>query len=267
MTRRELSTAPIGDLSAAGSVLVHGKSEHEPRTTEVFSATEGFEIVECDTTAFLPLAVDDSPSAKGLRRRSATSIFRSSKDSRDTVSRKDGSSKSSTKKRSRGFSFTKRASKTLDSPVPPVPHLPSDLLRSTARTGATLDALLKDLTPQKMAEYLRHLQRRSGSPLGCAEYDPDLVLDAMSFARISDFAGSTVTTADCLISPEAIDVPVHAVDMDNLGGDVTLGSSTGFTREDEIDEVERDREDREEERGFLRALGLEFDITRAVEEC
>lgn len=172
----------------------------------------------------------------------------------------DGSSK----RRSRGFSLTKRALKGKSLPVgrqggsPPLLGLPS-----TSTTGYGWETLLKGLHPHKDAKEHTQLQR-SGSSMGCAEYDPDLVIDAMSFAQTPDIPSSTLTSTDHSnwASPEPLDVPVHAIQMDGLGESSTVG-----TPGEDTNEVERDRVDREEERGFLRALGLEFDaIARRVEE-
>ena len=130
-------------------------------------------------------------------------------------------------------------------------------------------SLLKGFHLQKNGKEIRRPTfHRSTSSVGCSEYDPNLVMDTMSFAQTPDAPSSALTSNDDLLSPEMPDAPVHAIRMDNLGADATMTSAT-YTRNedvDDVDEVERDRQDREEERGFLRALGLEFDeIARRAE--
>ncbi|GJE86059.1 hypothetical protein PsYK624_021390 [Phanerochaete sordida] len=242
-----------------------GRDGHQRQATTSATSREatldGYELIDCSTSDF----VHTSPSS--MRRRSATSNFRPSKDSKDTSDRKNSHSRSPSKRRYRGFSFTKRASKTVSSPAPPVPDLPKNLRGAHTRPGMALNTLLKGLSPQKKAEYLRQWQQqqRVGTP-GCADYDPDLVLDTMSFAHIPDpthSATTTTTNADLLISPDSIDVPIHAIHMDNLDGDVARDSPASGAPMDDTMEVEL--ADREEERGYLRALGLEFDVVGAAE--
>lgn len=261
--------------STLGSSLPHADHGHEndhrsaaqvPATSRN-SMTEDYEVIDCSESDLVHASSYD------MRRRSMTSTHRSSKDAKDAMKRQDTHSRTSTKRRYRGFSFTKRSSKQLTSPAPPVPDLPYELRSGNGRPGGTLNTLLKGLTPQKKAEYLRHWQQqqRVGTPLGCADYDPELELDTMSFAHIPDptlSATTTTTNADCLISPDSFDVPIHAIRMDHMDGDLTVGSEAGgpLPTDDGAIEVEREWEEREEERGFLRALGLEFDPVRAAEE-
>lgn len=237
------------------------QATYEPRhSVPTPPTTRNLEVIERNTSDSLQPRLPIN-----LQSNSATSTVRACRHSLDTIKRKSSDSQNS-KRRYRGFSFTKRSSKVLASPATPVPSLPSDFTRDGARSGRTLNALLKGLTPQKKAEYLRHWQQRVASPVGCAEYDPDIILDTMSFADIHDSTASTTTMSDSLISPDSIDVPVHAIHVGSRNVDFAAASSTGDLHSVEEHRLARDKEEHEEERGFLRALGLEFDLVRATEE-
>ena len=179
------------------------------------------------------------------------------------------------KRRSRRFSFSRRALKGQSLPTgrpgDATPGLPGAAANVT-RGWEGLNTVFKGLHSSKAKkEYLRMMQlQRPGSSMGCAEYDPNLVIDDMSFAQTPDVASSTLTSTDhsTWTSPDSPSAPIHGVQMDSFAesanGDPTTGSP--FSLDDGAD-AERDRLDMEEEQGFLRALGLEFDaIARRVEE-
>ena len=108
-----------------------------------------------------------------------------------------------------------------------------------------------------------------GSSVGCADYEPDLVLDNISFAhtRTSGVASSAVSSAQSEALARNLSEPtggVHIIVTEGIEGDESVTYATGEEMEDEADETAR-IEAREEERGFMRALGLEFDeIARRV---
>ena len=105
--------------------------------------------------------------------------------------------------------------------------------------------------------------------MGCADYEPDLVLDNISFAhtRTSGVASSAVSSAQSEALARNLSEPtggVHIIVTEGIEGDESVTYATGEEMEDEADETAR-IEAREEERGFMRALGLEFDeIARRV---
>lgn len=219
--------------------------------------------------------VERKDSVKRSRRKSSGPVVRGTKGAHPLPDeRHDGPSR----RRSIGFSLTQRAFKGQSLPagrlggVPPVPSLPKALSGTQSRHGwEGINSLFRGLHPDKdTKEQIRRMQlQRSGSSMGCAEYDPNLVLDAMSFAQTSDIPSSTVASTDHSdrASSGLLDGPVHALQMSNLGADSTMNTEA-LARDEEADDIdERYREDRDEERGFLRALGLEFDaIARRVEQ-
>ncbi|THH34166.1 hypothetical protein EUX98_g48 [Antrodiella citrinella] len=97
---------------------------------------------------------------------------------------------------------------------------------------------------------------------GCAEYEPDLVLDRMSFAT-TDLQSTPVSSMDLSFatpSPQALDLaPAHPIG-------ITMSPNTSSSTFAD-DERVVDHDEREEEREFMRTLGLEFDeIVRRVRD-
>ena len=115
----------------------------------------------------------------------------------------------------------------------------------------------------------------AGSSVGCAEYEPDLVLDNISFAQTaSGFASSAVSTTHSANGtlPSEVQGPtggVHAILMESIRIDNNTTGAMGEEGEDDTEADETARiEEREEERGFMRALGLECEsnTNRATSE-
>ncbi|KIP12009.1 hypothetical protein PHLGIDRAFT_398283 [Phlebiopsis gigantea 11061_1 CR5-6] len=216
-------------------------------------------------------------SIERIRRESSGSVFRTR---RESFSGSDARHGVPSKRRSRRFSFSRRALKGQSLPA----GRPEDTrsgLPGTSKNASYgwegLHSVFKGLHSSKAKkEYLRLMQlQRSGSSMGCAEYDPNLTIDTMSFAQTPDVASSAVTSTDhsTCTSPEGLSAPIHTIQMDTLGGgaggdaNVTVSGISSDDDADIVDDAERERVDREEDRGFLRALGLEFDaIARRVEE-
>jgi hypothetical protein len=198
------------------------------------------------------------------RRESSVSIFRGSKDPSTS------NPEHPNKRRSKGFSFTKRNQNTpglsLGHPsrsAPAMSSLPNYNPQITGHDSMPFSTLLKDSQLHENGKNVRRVPSyKSLSSIECAGYDPNLTVDTMSFAQTPGVASSAGTSSENLVSPEIPGAPMHAICMDNLGVNATM-SSAGLTQDEDADDIERDRQDREEERGFLKALGLEFeDITR-----
>lgn len=104
---------------------------------------------------------------------------------------------------------------------------------------------------------------------GCADYDPDLVLDKMSFAETPEIRSTLGSHTDLSMSVGSTsDVAVHSV---VLPKDPPLSTSTSFSTSGDgpNDEAECvSGVEVEEEREFMRALGLQFDeiVRRARDE-
>ena len=101
---------------------------------------------------------------------------------------------------------------------------------------------------------------RTGSSVGCADYDPDLIVDNISFARTGLTASLASTTpsdsgARDLREPAG---GVHAILTGGLEPDVSRTTGLGGDEVDDVPDETAAREE-QEERGFMRALGLEFD--------
>lgn len=261
---------PYDSRDAGSSVDMQDEHPRERMLTDTSSY-----VVDISAANLLPPpAVEQETSiTERHRQESSRSLFRTRK---EPTSGSDVHHDVPSKRRSQRFSFSRRTMKGQSLPA----GRPGDTRTGLPGTSASgshgwegLNSVFKGLHSSKAKkEYLRMMQlQRSGSSMGCAEYDPDLVVDTMSFAQTPDVANSAFTSADYSnrTSPEVPNAPVHAIQVDTLDGDAsaTAASPSSDDDADVVDDAERDRAEREEERDFLRALGLEFDaIARRVEE-
>ena len=96
---------------------------------------------------------------------------------------------------------------------------------------------------------------------GCAEYDPDIVLDKMSFAETPEIRSMIGSHTDLSMSARSSsDAAVHSVVLPRspqLSISTSLSPSAEDPGNDDAEVVPGD--DGEEEREFMKALGLQFD--------
>lgn len=175
------------------------------------------------------------------------------------------------KRRSRGFSLSsvisKRAMKARSiitgrngetSPTIPAADAKAGGM-ATSVSGVSFDIVSPDrddacpvpTTRQNVSPPNASTSRETNS--GCAEYEPDLVLDRMSFATTT-FQSTPVSSMDQIslnAQAQVANVPVHAVG-------ITISPNTSSSTFAE-DDGGIDSDERQEEREFMRTLGLEFD--------
>ena len=100
-----------------------------------------------------------------------------------------------------------------------------------------------------------------GSNVGCSDYEPDLILDNISFAQTSGLASSAVSTTHSEGLVRDYDGPVGGVHAILTSGFKSQDDSgVGVSADDADDDADENaRVEEREERGFMRALGLEFE--------
>ncbi|KAH8102615.1 hypothetical protein BXZ70DRAFT_929233 [Cristinia sonorae] len=182
-----------------------------------------------------------------------------------------------TKRRSRGFSLSSAISKramrarsiiagrsdeaslALSTP-PPLPFAELELKPSggtTSVSGVSFDMLTSGDQTIPAAQTNHHpvpghRHRDPETLLGCTEYEPDLVLDRMSFAT-TEIQSTPVSSMDLNFIPQSQAV---IADVHPIGITISANtSSSTFAEDDGVVDVD----EREEEREFMRTLGLEFD--------
>lgn len=153
------------------------------------------------------------------------------------------------KRRSRGFSFSsamsKRAFKARSfmagrNNVPALPALPTQQAQTHSAT-ASVSGISFDMVTST---------GQSTTTSGCAEYDPDIALDRMSFAGTPGSPSTIASSVDFSFSPN------HSLDHPEITpNEVLFDAASSCSSTDDDSSVEENEESRE----FTRALGLEFD--------
>lgn len=184
------------------------------------------------------------------------------------------------KRRPRGFSLTsvisKRALRARSmivgrSPdLDPVPKYLDNLDDSkegklvTSVSGVSFSMVTPPLSqPQMTTERMTTPEAEEHTTSGCAEYDPDLILDKMCFAETTEVRSMIGSHTDLSLSGGSIsDVAVHSVVLPRspqLSTSTGLSHSADVTQDEDVEGDPVPGDDREDEREFMRALGLQFD--------
>ena len=168
------------------------------------------------------------------------------------------------KRRSRGFSLSsaisKRAFKARSfiagrSNEPVLPALPSEESRGHGATASVSGVSFDMVTSSGKSIH----SPKDDTTSGCAEYDPDIVLDRMSFATTPGPPSTVASSMDLSISP----APSEAY-PEVTPNEVYFTAQSAPSTTDDESSVEENEDSRE----FTRALGLEFDaiVNRARNE-
>ncbi|CAL1695940.1 unnamed protein product [Somion occarium] len=189
---------------------------------------------------------------------------RSRSHTQSTIQGPSGPASSEIKRRSRGFSLSSAISKralkarsmivgrNVDVAVPAIPpqYVQTGGL-TTSISGISFDMLTSG------TDSLRSRREDAGS--GCAEYDPNLVLDRMSFAETPEVSSTEASCTNLSLNPGLSTLhPSFSRD-----GYFSAESSSSIASEEDTP-MHEDVEERE----FMRTLGLEFDaiVERARSE-
>ncbi|KAI0078927.1 hypothetical protein K474DRAFT_1706115 [Panus rudis PR-1116 ss-1] len=168
------------------------------------------------------------------------------------------------KRRSRGFSLSsaisKRAlrarsvmtGKAMDPPLPALPSQSKGHGRTTSVSGVSFDMLTTETAPQINFGSASNISLlRAPTTSGCADYDPDIVLDRMSFAGTPE---SGISDTDLSLSPGPSNAGYYSFVDSPKPVSLNARSESSMTSQGDVTATEAS-----EEREFMRALGLEFD--------
>ncbi|KAL4243474.1 hypothetical protein ABKN59_001175 [Abortiporus biennis] len=189
-----------------------------------------------------------------------------------------------TKRRSRGFSLSSAISKRAlrarsiisgrqaDTPALPIANPETEKGGMiTSVSGVSFNMITaSNSRHHEGRRFLREQDEQTRS--GCADYEPDIVIDKMSFAEKPEVPSTIGSSTDLSLSIESGSYGARSVTLSKevIVTSSTVGNVVQLETDDEQDVsgAEMNAEEREEEKEFMRALGLEFDeiVRRARDE-